>query len=180
MAVTGVWCSGQKRAARTWLVALCGATAVTLVSKSLFLGWGVGIAALDFTGVSGHTLLAASVYPTLFNWLLSPVATRWPYRGAALGLALAAVVAVSRVVLGAHSASEVIIAWLMGLVVSGLVLQARVGSVRPPWYVRGAPLILLMALHSSTATYLPSHNWEVRLALYLSGHDKPFERHQLL
>ena len=86
----------------------------------------------------------------------------------------------SRVVLGAHSVSEVVIAGWMGLLVSGLTVRALPHGARAPWFARLSPLVLLLALHTSTATYLPSHAWEVRLALYLSGHDRPFQRHDLL
>lgn len=171
----GAWHAGQGAAARVWTFALCVATVITLVTKCLFWGWGIGSATLNFTGVSGHTLLAASVFPVLFHWLLAP-AWPWRYQGVALGLLLAAVVAMSRVVLGAHSASEVVVAWLMGLVVSGLTVRALQVNAPRPWFVRLSPFILLFALNTSTATYLPSHAWEVRLSLFLSGRDKPFER----
>lgn len=176
--VAGVWQSGHTAAARTWLGGVVVAATLTLVSKILFMGWGIGMATLDFTGVSGHSVLAASVFPVLLHWLLAPQPPGTRYL--VLGLALAGVVAVSRVVLGAHSASEVIIAWCIGLVVSLLVLCAMPAPGHPPRWVRLAPLLLLFAFHTSTATYLPSHTWEVRLSLALSGHDVPFTRQHLL
>ena len=44
---------------------------------------------------------------------------------------------------------------------------------------RLAPLLLVLALNTSTATYLPTHALEVRVALWLSGQVQPFNRHQL-
>ncbi len=180
LVVAGVWQSGHAGAARTWLGGVVVAATLTLVSKILFMGWGMGVATLDFTGVSGHSVLAASVFPVLLHWLLAPQPPGRRYIGLLLGLALAGVVAVSRVVLGAHSASEVIIAWCIGLAVSLLVVRAMPEPGHPPRWVRLTPLLLLFAFHTSTATYLPSHAWEVRLSLALSGHDQTFTRQHLL
>lgn len=176
----GIWQAGHTVAARTWLGGVVVAAGLTLVSKILFMGWGVGSATLDFTGVSGHAVLAASVFPVLLHWLLAPQPPGRRYLGVAVGLALAGLVAVSRVVLGAHSASEVVMAWCIGLLVSLLTVHAMPAPGRPPRWVRLAPLLLLLAFNTSTATYLPSHAWEVRLSLALSGHDQPFMRHHLL
>ena len=52
----------QKKAVCLWLTALTFAVTFTLATKLLFLGWGIGIASLDFTGVSGHTLLSTSIF----------------------------------------------------------------------------------------------------------------------
>lgn len=176
----GLWQSGRIVAARTWIGGVLAAAILTLVSKCLFMGWGIGSATLNFTGVSGHAVLATSVYPVLLHWLLAPQPVVRRYLGGGLGLLLASVVAVSRVVLDAHSPSEVIVAWCIGLLVSLATVRAMPEPVRPPGWVRLVPLLLLFSLHTSTATYLPSHNWEVRLSLALSGHDKPFARHYLL
>ncbi|HEY3433373.1 MAG TPA: hypothetical protein VGK09_12575 [Rhodocyclaceae bacterium] len=39
--------------------------AVTLIIKVMFPGWGLGIPFLDFSGISGHALLAAPQLPEL-------------------------------------------------------------------------------------------------------------------
>ena len=111
----GLWRSGAQAAARHYVVAMTAAVALTVTSKCLFYGWGIGIAAIDFTGVSGHGLLAAAILPLLLRGLPG----RWGRDlGAPLGAALALLVGVSRVVVGAHSVSEVVAAWLLGLAVS--------------------------------------------------------------
>ncbi|MBK9345441.1 MAG: phosphatase PAP2 family protein [Burkholderiales bacterium] len=178
--LAGIWRAGHTVAARTWLGGVLVAAGLTLVSKILFMGWGIGSATLNFTGVSGHAVLAASVFPVLLHWLLAPQPAPRRYLGLVLGLLLAGVVAVSRVVLGAHSASEVIIAWAMGLLVSLLAVRAMPAPGSPPRWVRLAPLLLLFSFHTGAATYLPSHAWEVRLSLALSGHAQPFTRQHLL
>ena len=178
--VLGFWVSGQRRLVWAWIPALGVAAFLTLVSKLLYMGWGIGIARLNFTGVSGHALLASSVLPLLAGALCGTWLPRRAWRGAALGLCMAIGVAVSRVVVGAHSVSEVTIAWFMGLAVTLWAMPHLAAGMLPHGLVRLAPWVLLLALHTGSATYLPSHSWEVRLALWLSGHSQPFERRDLL
>jgi membrane-associated phospholipid phosphatase len=176
----GFWMSGQRRLVWVWLPSLGLAAFLTLVSKILFMGWGIGSAFLNFTGISGHTVLASSVLPVLFSALFGFWLPRKPVWGVVVGLALAVGVGVSRVVLGAHSASEVTVGWLMGLAVTLRAVTSLAAGLEPPRLVRLAPWVLLLALHTGSATYLPSHSWEVRFSLWLSGHDQPFARDHLL
>ena len=180
VAVGALWSARQHAALRVWLPTLALAVVVTLASKLLFFGWGIGSAWLDFTGVSGHAVLAASILPVFFQGLLLGAARRARVAGVVLGISLAAAVGVSRVALSAHSWSEVIAAWLLGGAVSALTLQAmRPGSGRAHWPVRAAPLLLLLALAPGGGTYLPTHAWEVDLSLWLSGRARPYTREQL-
>lgn len=176
----GFWFSGQRRLVWVWLPTLALACFLTLVSKILFMGWGIGSAFLNFTGISGHTVLATSVFPLLMGALWGSWLPRRPAWGVVLGLCVAAGVALSRVVLGAHSASEVTVGWLLGLAVTLRCVPSLAAGLQPPRLVRLAPWVLLLALHTGSATYLPSHSWEVRLALWLSGHDLPFTRYKML
>lgn len=178
--VLGFWMSGQRRLVWAWLPALALAAFLTLASKLLYMGWGIGSARLNFTGVSGHALLAASVLPLLVGALCGSWLPRRALWGVALGLCMAIGVAVSRVVVGAHSVSEVTIAWFMGLAVTLWATPHLAAGLQPHGLVRLAPWVLLLALHTGSATYLPSHSWEVRLALWLSGHNQPFERRDLI
>lgn len=179
IAITGLWQSGQKVAVRIWLLALVLSVTITLATKILFLGWGIGIAALNFTGISGHTLLATSVLPVLFGWLFARD-QRLKLAGAAFGLLIGTVVSVSRIFLNAHSASEVVVAWLTGLAVSGVTLKAIDSPPQLPWLAWLAPLVLFLAFDTTASSYLPAHDWEVRIALLLSGHHRPYTRHQLM
>lgn len=175
----GLWHARQRTAVHVWLVALALAVFITLASKIVFIGWGIGIASLDFTGVSGHTLLATAVLPVIFSWLLADERHLSRFAGATLGLLLATGVAVSRVVLGMHSISEVVCAWFIGLIVTWAALSTMQSPARAPWFARLSPLALLFAFGTTTSDYMPTHDWEIQLALLLSGHDKPYTRQHL-
>lgn len=175
---TGVWWARERLAAAVWLLSLGLAVAVTLVSKTLFIGWGIGIAAWDFTGFSGHTLLATSVLPILFSVVLAPQHRAWRWLTASAGLMLAALVGVSRVALGAHSVSEVVSAWLLGALVSLCTLHA-LGRMKPLPRLAGAAALALLLLAGRGAPHLPTHEWEVRIALKLSGAERPYTREHL-
>jgi membrane-associated phospholipid phosphatase len=176
----GLWRSHQRAVVRVWLLALTLAVVITMTTKVLFFGWCFGIAWLNFTGLSGHTVLATSVFPVFFGCLVASNQPRYRRTGAVFGLMLGVVVGISRVVLGAHSASEVVAAWFIGAAVSGISLTAQDGPAEGVWFARFAPLILLLALGTTTSNYLPTHDWEIDLSLFLSGRDKPYTRHQLL
>ena len=171
---------GQRRAVGIWLLALLAAAGLALVSKILFIGWGIGIATIDFTGLSGHTVLATAVLPLLCGWLWAPGNAAYSKMAAGCGLLLGAAVGVSRVVLGAHSTSEVILGWLAGFVVSLLALAALKEKGHLPWPARLSGCLLLLAVAGDVANYLPTHDWETRLALLLSAREKPYTRELLV
>lgn len=174
----GMWESGARTVARAYLLRMLVAVTITVISKCLFFGWGIGIAALDFTGISGHTLLATSILPLLLRGIPWP-ALQARGGGAAAGWALALAVGVSRVVVNAHSVSEVVVGWVLGAAVSWPTLRVLGSTQLTHWASKLAPLILLLALHTGSATFLPTHDIEVRLALWVSGQGKPFMRHHL-
>jgi membrane-associated phospholipid phosphatase len=175
----GLWRCQQKEALRRWLAACLAAIALTLASKILFFGWGIGIAVLDFTGISGHALLSASILPVLGGFLARHRGAAFSRAGALAGLLLAAVVAVSRVMLSAHSVSEVIIAWLLGAAMVIFVAGAARPVSASSRLLALAACLLLGVFSPTVSGYLPSHQWEIRIALFLSGHERHFERHDL-
>jgi hypothetical protein len=158
---------------------LIPAVSITLISKIIFLGWGVGIAAFDFTGISGHALLATSVFPILFGWVISPSVGKFRYTGEFVGLLLALLVGLSRIAIGAHSLSEVVAGWFLGLIVSGVTYSAIKHPTKIPYYFRLIPLSFLLMINLTSINYLPSHDWEVKLALLLSGHKASYTRQDL-
>ena len=164
-----------------WMLLLGGASVLTTASKLAFIGWGMGWPALDFTGISGHAMFAAAVYPPLF-WAL--LAARGPrvVRAVAVatGFALALLVGISRVMVGVHSVSEVV----AGLLLGGLASVLLLGMVRLPRLSIGpfvpAVVVLFVALMSVHAPAPNTHSAVARLALLLSGNQTPHTRADML
>lgn len=178
------------RTAGIWLAALGVAVLITLASKLAFLGWGLGWAALDFSGISGHSMMAAAVYPVLFAVLI-PTPSAWGrWSAAGAGIALALVVGVSRIVVGAHSWSEVFAGLAVGGVVTVFVLhgsslalagarsQARASLTRAV----AAPLAigLWLTMMPAFGPSLNSHSVITEWSLRLSGRSVPYTRGEML
>ena len=164
-----------RRSALRWMASIVATTAITTVSKVAFLGFGLGIAALDFTGFSGHAMYATAVLPVL-------AAVVGGRRGAIVGVLLAALVTYSRVNLGAHSWSEAISGLVLGAAAAGWTLAdylAHPGAVRAPWWL---PLLLLAWLTLLPMRAPPSrtHGLVVSISLKLSGRARPYTRFELL
>ena len=181
LVLVSLWRHEPGRAlARQWLMALTVAVALVTASKLAFIGWGLGWAALDFTGFSGHSMFAAAVHPLLFG-ALAPVRHPAARRMAVTaGLLLAAMVGVSRVVVGAHSVSEVVSGLAIGLAVG--VLAYGLGRLRVRWQAAAWMLPLVAAWLLAMpwlAPHSPTHSVVTRLALALSGHSVPYTRADL-
>ena len=159
-----------------WLALLAVAAFVTTLSKIAFLGWGIGNATLDFTGVSGHAMFAAAVYPLLLGAVFAQQPIGWQRVAVGIGAALALLVAVSRVMVGAHSVSEVLAGVAVGGLVSAWALsRGHLPRVRVPVLL---PLALAAWLAVTPAHAPPSqtHGWVTQLSLSLSGRDRAFTR----
>jgi len=172
------WLRGQgdTAGARHWLLAFCMAALLVLVSKLAFLGWGIGSATLDFTGFSGHAMMAASVIPVILYFamptrlaMLAPVA-------AVAGVLAALMVAASRLALHAHSVSEVVGGLALGLAVS-IPFLLRKSAPREPltMLLTVVGLVTVLALPTERAVGV-THTWVEALAVCLSGRDRPFQR----
>ena len=178
--VGGLWISRRRAALYAWLLALVSGAALVLASKLAFMGWGMGSAALDFTGISGHAMLASSILPIWLGWLLAVSGDRFSVAGLALGLGLGTLVAISRVVLGAHSVSEAVAGWALGGAVALFSGRALTGPLRWSRWSLLALLPLALSLDAATANYLPAYQWEQRIAIRLSGRSAPYTRADLL
>lgn len=174
------------RTAGVWLFCLGLAILLTLASKLAFIGWGLGLPAFNFSGVSGHAMMSAALYPVLLATLVPSrsVAGRWLAFGA--GITLALLVGVSRVYVGAHSWSEVVAGLAIGGAVTALVLIG-------PGLPRGLPRMSLTttaALPLAFAvwfTLMPafspafnSHSVVTQWSLRLSGRTAPYTRSEML
>lgn len=164
------------RLAAAWLGLLGVAIGVVALTKIAFLGWGVGVRELDFTGVSGHAMLSTAVYPVALFLMLLP--TRRPVRlaGVVIGLAAGLAVGLSRVVLDAHSPSEAVAGCAVGALAAVVFVWWSWDA--KPGHLHAVPvalslLMLTVALHD---VRVPTQRWITHIALHLSGHERPFIR----
>lgn len=171
------------RMALAWLLPLGAAIFITSVSKIAFLGWGLGIRSLDFTGFSGHAMFSAAIYPVMaFALTASGRTERRPWQLAAVSgaYALAVLIAYSRVVVHAHSWSEVVTGFLLGAAASGCTLWL-IG--RPPAraVLRWALLAVAgwLVLMPSQAAPTRTHDVVTELSIRLAGRERPFTRADL-
>lgn len=172
----------KKTAYLAWQwAALFGITGgIVSLSKLAFMGWGIGIRDIDFTGFSGHSALSAAFWP-IFLWLLSArftSAIRTLFVIAGYGIALT--VAYSRLVIHAHSVSEVIAGALLGAAASALflLLQKRAGdtgSAQISWG-SAACLVLIPAMLLHTGVKAPTQSLLGKVAVAIGPLDKPFTR----
>jgi len=173
------WRAGETAMAQRWLFWLCLAIGLTTASKLAFIGWGWGVEAWDFTGISGHAMFAAASLPGL-AWVLSRGRPEWMQKWAlGLAFALAALIAYSRLEVGAHSLSEALLGFVIGSAVSLMSLrQAPALRLNPPAWLPAAVLasLVLLPFHAPPSK---SHDWVTRLSLQLSGRSSPFHRWDL-
>lgn len=163
-----------------WLQALFVAAGLTLASKIAFIGWGLGSATLNFTGISGHAMFAAAIYPLLMAMLTCRLSVQWERAAVILSFVLVILVCVSRLMVMAHSVSELVAGFLVGSAVSAYAV-GHIGLPRAKlnFYV---PLILALWLMVSPlhTPQIPTHSMVTHLALVLSGHTKPHTRNEML
>ena len=154
--------------------------AIVSASKLAFMGWGIGIRELDFTGFSGHTALSTAFWP-IFLWLLctrGSVALR--RTAVVMGYLLAGLVGYSRLAIHAHSPSEVIAGLLLGACGSALFLllqrnSSRVVDAQLSW--GGVlSLIIIPVVLLNTGTKAPTQSLLGEIAVKLGPLEKPFTR----
>jgi membrane-associated phospholipid phosphatase len=187
------WLVGARcwRLALAWCLLFGGALLLAAASQVAFMGWGIGVRSLGFTGFSGHATRAAAVFPVALFLLLDRQGRRrlerrslgrgdghaerrkegWQRSAALAGAVLAAAVAAARVEVNAHTPSEAIAGCLLGLLAAGLFI-ARCRAARD-W----SPQPLLLGLLAATmllprADPMNSHQWLTAAALKLSGRDR--------
>lgn len=163
-----------------WMLLFGGVGAVVCVSKLAFMGWGIGSRHWDFTGFSGHSALSASIWPVLL-WLLCGRFSSPVRRTAVIvGYLLAAVVGYSRLVIHAHSTSEVITGLALGFIVSSTFLMLQRGTQPPRLSYRKIAVTLalpIVLINSGTAA--PTQGLLERIAVTIAPVEKPFVRADL-
>ncbi|MGQ0392510.1 phosphatase PAP2 family protein [Raoultella ornithinolytica] len=154
--------------------------AIVSASKLAFMGWGLGIRELDFTGFSGHTALSTAFWP-IFLWLLCARGSIALRRIAmVMGYLLAGLVGYSRLAIHAHSPSEVIAGLLLGAIGSALFLllqrnSSRVVDAQLSW--GGVlSLIIIPVVLLNTGAKAPTQSLLGEIAVKLGPLEKPFTR----
>jgi len=182
-ALIALWLLSSRRtwpAAGLWILIFGSASMLVLLSKLAFMGWGIGSARLNFTGISGHTMLAAAVWPVAL-WLMAARGSHRLRVGLALGgWFLAAGIGISRLGIYAHSWSEVTSGFVLGVAASAtfLALQRRVAHPS----MRGSLVLvtlLLPLLQQQPGQAAPTHDLLERVAMRLAGVERPFTREDL-
>jgi len=178
----GLWLQDRRGLAGRWSLAFASAVLVTLATKVAFLGWCVGSRALDFTGISGHSMLASSVLTVLAWWVARSFRTSARVVVVAIGVGVALTVAASRLVLDLHSASEVVAGLALGFATAALTLVATRASVmRRRWlsWVVLVALVIAFAWPLERAVVEEPHGLVERIALALSGRMTVYTRADL-
>jgi membrane-associated phospholipid phosphatase len=165
------------RAAICWLFLFCAGLGVVAASKVAYVGWGIGIASIDFKGFSGHAMRVAAVAPVFFYLLLqsrTTLAVRIAL-SAAIGFSIA--IAVSRLILHEHSVSEVISGLILGGAISFAFLAFNPARQIMPLNKRIVILFIVVVMPGLLAKPAPTERWIESIALYLSGHAQPYRHH---
>lgn len=169
--------SRQWRLVLAWSLWYGGGMSLVVLSKLAFIGWGLGSAALDFTGFSGHAMRAGAVFPALMYVVLQRAPRDWRQAGVLFGVAYAVLVAISRVVVHAHSMSEAVSGCVLGLAMAcGFMWQARGAVNFAVSHALALASLALMVLITFKAEPMPTEDWLQKIALHLSGHQRVFSR----
>ena len=177
LAIAG-WLSASRawRGTLAWLSLFGTGALLVICTQVAYAGWGIGVKQIDFTEISGHSMSAASVLPVAGYFIGSRFSRAAAIIAGFLGCCASVLVGVSRVILGDHSASEVVLGCALGtsiaLATIGIV-QSRLRMVGAPIVFAVTVLMLVFTLHGQRA---PTQRFATKLALYLSGRSTPFVR----
>ena len=155
-----------------WCLLIAAGMGLVIASKMAFVGWGIGIASLDFTGFSGHSMLATAIIPVLFYLILQKASPAVRLSGIVVGILCGIMIGISRLVLEAHSVSEAVSGCALGAAVSLSFIWLLEPSEKP---VPNRPLIALSLMVLLAAPYIkptPTQDWISNFVIYLSGNKK--------
>lgn len=176
--IVGLWLLVAKREQLLWWWCALLASAIVLVSltKIAFIGWGLGIPTLDFTGISGHSTFAMAILPVMAFLVLQRTPQGIRTAGVLFGLILGLLVGISRLELQTHSLSEVIAGCGLGALVSLTFIWIACTVDRNILNRSLVVLSIPVLLAASFSQAAPTQRWFVHVALYASGHEQPFVR----
>lgn len=173
-ALLAVWLAGARawKPFFQWSFLFGAGILLVVATKIAYIGWGAGIPALDFTGISGHAMRATAIAPALMAMLLQKKTRQLQQIGLLAGLAFGIAISISRLAIHVHSVSEV---------VSGCLLGAAVG-LGFAWLIRNRPIVfdrklllvgVIALLPVLSLKPAPTDSWMESVAYYLSGKERP-------
>ena len=159
-----LWLGGARREAWIWTLATCAALFAMLVLKLFFLPCGHLIPEWHLHSPSGHAASAFAVYGSFavlesrlrqIQWQKLAILTA--------GFLFATGIAISRVLISAHTTQEVLLGAAVGLSAPAIIFW----KIKPPTrYTVASPLLLALAL-------------PIALLVILNGRTLPIEDHIL-
>ncbi|SEN12055.1 PAP2 superfamily protein [Duganella sp. CF517] len=174
----GVWLLAGKSWKLSWMWALLFGIGMALVviTKMAFVGWGVGIEAVEFAGFSGHAMRSAAVYPVAAFLAFRSSRSNARYAATAIGVVFAVLISISRVPTMAHSVSESVTGTILGLAIAAAFI--RYASSERHWALSRMLVVLCLPilLIAPRVEPVPAEQWITQAALYLSGRDQPYTR----
>lgn len=175
------WKSDNRRAVWYWLLVFCLAGGIVSLSKIAFMGFGLGSVRFNFTGFSGHSAMSATLWPVML-WLLSGrLAPLWRKLALGVGYLIPLLVGFSRLVLNAHSTSEVVSGLVLGFTLSTAFLVSQRRSQLKGFSVAqlGVALLVPLLLLTQGRIATTQHFLE-RISAQIAGLEKPWTRADLL
>lgn len=138
--------AGQPRAALWWTISVVTVLGLVLIAKIGFIPCGRYLPGLALRSPSGHAASALAVYGGLAVLMMRLTTRFWLKVGMlVLAVAVAVLISISRIRLGAHTPPEVLLGGLIGLL-GPLILASRRDLLLPPFRLRWILLLIVPAL----------------------------------
>lgn len=150
-----------------WCMLFGSGIFLVVATKVAYIGWGIGIASIEFTGISGHAMRATSIALALIAVTLQKQSDLWRGAGLAAGLAFGMAIGFSRLVIQVHSISEVVAGCVLGAIV-GLAFERMTRDKlitldRRTLVIGVIALLPLLALKPA-----PTESWLEKMEHYLA------------
>lgn len=181
MAILITWKNSDRRAVCFWGLAFSSAGVIVSLSKIAFMGFGIGSARFNFTGLSGHSAMSATLWPVML-WLLSCRLNHVLRMVCiAVGYLIPLMVGVSRLMLNYHTTSEVLSGLILGFTLSSAFLISQRRSTFKAFSIGQVAIALLLPLlllgYGKTAT---TQQFLQHLSVHIAGIDHAWTRADLL
>lgn len=161
------------RMAWRWCLLFSFGISLVVITKIAFLGWGSGIRLIDFKALSGHATSTTAIIPVIFYLFMenSPSALR--ASGIFIGIMLGVLMSILLVVLHEHSISEAAAGCILGGIISLSFIKSstKLPQRQNTWFIPFSALAFFVVWHLQPPS---AEYWMERVALYISGHEKPY------